>query len=480
MRAGEPSARAAALLCVAALALGGAVRALGCWSDFWLDEIWTWFSVRALSSPLEVFTAIHSSNNNHLNSLLVYALGERSHWAVYRMPSLLAGTLSIGLAAGIAGRRGRLEAVLAAWLTASCYALVHFSSEARGYALAVCFALAGYWALERHLERGDRASALLFAVCAWLGTLAHLVYLFFYAGALAYSAARLRAAGVTASQGARRLAWLHALPLAGLALLVWVDLRHMTVGGGIPAQLAPLLARIFGFSLGLPAWPGLALPYAVLGAAVLVLGLHEMRRRGDPAWWLFAVTIAGAPIAVIGTLQPEVIAVRYFLIGIAFGLLLIANLLARLYRAGARGRAASGLLLAAFLLGNGVHTARFLEHGRGGFRDALLFMALHSEGPRVSVSSDHDFRNGRVLRFYARELPAGKRLAYAARGQLPAGGSAWRVVHAAQRPSQPPRVVTDGAGNRYGLVAEFDHAAISGFYWAVYRNLARDPLTTSR
>jgi hypothetical protein len=32
--------------------------------------------------------------------------------------------------------------------------------------------------------------------------------------------------------------------------------------------------------------------------------------------------------------------------------------------------------------------------------------------------------------------------------------------------------IRDDAGNRYDLAAEFDHAAISGFYWAVYRNTA--------
>jgi hypothetical protein len=470
----EPSARAAFAWCTAAVLLGGLARAIPCWNDFWLDEVWTWFSVRRLASPLEVFTRLHDSNNNHLNSLLVYALGDRADWAVYRLPSWLAGTASIALAAHVARRRGRLESVLAAWLTAGSFALLHFSSEARGYALAVAFALAALAALERHLERGDRASAAAFAACACLGALAHLSFLFFHAGAFAWSARRLLRPGPALGSGLARLAALHGPPAVALAALWWVDLRHMVVHGGIPAELAPLVARSVGFALGLPVAPGLALPYALLAGALLALGLRERARSGDGSAWLFAIAIAIAPLLVLGALRPEVIDVRYFLIGIALFLLLASDGLAALIRAGGARRAAGLALLALFLAGNAAHTAAFLTLGRGGFRAALRLMAERSEGAAISVSSDHDFRNGMVLRFYARELPAGRRLAYAPRDAIPPGGTEWRVLHRAQRPEHPPRVVADGAGNRYGLVAEFDHAAISGFWWAVYRNLARD------
>ena len=248
------------------VALGAVLRAIPCWNDFWLDEIWTYFSARSLTSPLAVFSAIHHSNNHHLSTLIFYWIGDAQHWAAYRIPSLVSGTASVALAAGFAARRGRLEAVLAAVLTAFCFALIHFSSEARGYAPMVCFSLLALWSLELDLERPRARTAALFGASTVLGFLSQLVFLFFYAGALVHSAQRLlrkRTAGRGALGG---LARLHLAPLACLALLYWVDLRELQVGGGPAPDLSWLLSRTVGFTFGLPAQRELAALYAILGA----------------------------------------------------------------------------------------------------------------------------------------------------------------------------------------------------------------------
>jgi hypothetical protein len=458
-------------LAVAALVLAGAiVRAIPCWrSDFWLDEIWTWYDAMGLRSVLGVFTAIHHSNNHHLNTLLFYWLGDQRGWAIYRLPSLLAGTASIALAALLAARRGRLEAALAALLSAASFALVHYSSEARGYSLAVCFALAALLALLRFLERGGAAWAALFAACTLLGLLAQLVFAFFWAGALALSSLRLaRRPGSRAAALADALR-LHAAPALGLALLYAVDLRHLTVGGGPPAVASEIVARTVGFSLGLPVRPALAPAYAALVLALLALGLRRLAREGDDLWVLWLVAIAIAPAAILAAMRPEVIDLRYFLIGIALFLILLAWVLGAALRAGGWRRAAALAGLAVFLAGNAVHTARFLEHGRGGYQAALQYMAEHASGPRIVVGSDQDFRNGIVLRFYARLLPSGRTLDYRERARWPAQGPEWIVIHRRTRPEQTlPEIGFEG-GLRYRLAADFDHAAISGFYWAVYR-----------
>lgn len=465
--------RAAALAWVGlALAVGALLRAIPCWNDFWLDEVWTYLLAQRLHSPLDVFTAIHHSNNHHLNTLLVYWTGEARHWSVYRLPSLLTGIGSIALAAGFAWRRGRLEAVLAAALVAGCFALIHFSSEARGSGLAVFFALAALWLLELDLARPRAWTAALFGACVGLGYLSQLVFLFFYTGALVHSALRLvRRAGVGRA-AALGLARLHAAPLLGFAWLYWVDLRRLSVGSGPPPDAAWLLSRVFGFGFGLPVWRQAGWLYAALGAALLLLGLERLRRQGDGLWWLFLITILLAPMAAIGAFRPDVVAVRYFLIGIALALLLLAYALADALRAGGWRRVAAVVMLLAFAVGNGVHTGRFLALGRGGFRAALRMMAERTPGPRVEVGSDHDFRNGSVLRFYARELPPGKTLDYRSHKRWPPGGPEWLVIHRQERPEQVQPTLSLRPGERYALVAEFDHAAISGFYWAVYRNAA--------
>jgi hypothetical protein len=230
-----------------------------------------------------------------------------------------------------------------------------------------------------------------------------------------------------------------------------------------------IAARVVGFSLGLPVRESLAPAYAALALGILLLGLRLLWRDGDELWLLFLVAIALAPAAVFAALRPGVIDLRYFLIGIALFLILLAWILGAAIRAGGLRRAVALAGVAVFLVGNGVHTARFLERGRGGYRAALLYMAERASGPEIAVGSDHDFRNGIVLRYYARQLPPGRTLDYRERERWPEGGPEWIVVHRRFRPEHPlPEIAFEG-GLRYRLAAEFDHAAISGFYWGVYR-----------
>ena len=106
------SRRGVLLAVLAAVAVGFALRLPGLWSDFWLDEIWTWRLAGGLGSALEVFTGIHHSNNHHLNTLFVYWLGETAHWAAYRVPALLLGTAPGGQGRyrALVRARGRLRA----------------------------------------------------------------------------------------------------------------------------------------------------------------------------------------------------------------------------------------------------------------------------------------------------------------------------------------------------------------------------------
>jgi len=474
-RSGGPSARATLALCAAILAAGALVRLLPCWNDFWLDEIWSWESARALTSPLGVFTEIHDTNNHHLNTLLIWALGDRDDWAIYRLPAFVAGVASVALAGWLAAQRGRLEAVFATLLCAACFALIHFSSEARGYSLMVFFALAALAASDRFERSGSRTAAAVFSACVVLGFLAQLFFVFFWAGVFVQGLWRALRRGGDAW---RRLLTLHGLPSLLFAALWFVDLRYLEESGGPPADVPLLLARIFGFTLGLPIARELALPGALFTAVVLGLALAKLAREGDDAWLLHAIAIVIAPALGFGSLRPEVIELRYFLIGITLWLLLASFVLADAWRSGGVRRAVAAALVAVFVAGNAVHTAAFLRDGRGGFERALRYMAAHSSGSEVVVGSDHDFRNGTVLLFYARRLPPEKRLVYLPHRRWPLEGPEWLVVHAARRPAEPPALLELRSVRRYALAAEFDYAAISGFWWGIYRNLAApgDPL----
>lgn len=451
-----------------ALVLGAALRVAGLSTDFWLDEVWSWSIAGRLDSPLQVFTAIHHSNNHHLLTLWMFLLGDAAPVWLYRLPSLIAGLAAMPLVAALAWRRGRLEAALAVTAVSVCFALVHFASEARGYALAVAFALAAQLCLLRALESGDRRAAVGFGGFVALGLLVHLGSAFYWAGAGVQSLWQLRGLGV--GDRVRRLAALHALPAIALVALYAVDLRELAVGGGNPTDLPILLARTAGFAFGAPVIRSLGLTYILIIAVALAAAAATRARRSDDSWIGDLVTILAAPLLVLALLRPDVIAVRYFLIGITLALLLLADLLAGALRSGGMRRVVGIALGIAFLMGNALHLSAFLEHGRGGFRAALLSMAAADPNPEIRVGSDHDFRNGSVLRFYARELPEDRALAYFPRDRHPPAGPEWMILHRAQRPARISSTLTDAAGHRYALFSEFDHAAISGFYWALYRN----------
>lgn len=466
------SRRAAFAWIAAACAVGIGLRGVGLATDFWLDEIWTWRIAARVGSSLDVFTAIHHSNNHHLNTLFFYWIGDTPHTWIYRLPALILGTASIGLGAAVAWRRGHLEAVLAAWLLAGSFALVHFSSEARGSGPTVAFAFAGLWWLERDLERPRSSNAAAFGLCVVAGFLYQLVFCFFWAGAIVHSGWALWTRRPAVGPWLRAMLRLHGVPLLAFVVLWLVDLRQLKVGGGPAPVLDWLAARTVGFSFGLPVEPEFGIAWALLALAVVGAGLWHLAKRADPAWTGFAVTIVIAPLLVLGWIRPDVLAVRYFLIGIAFSLLLAALLLAKAIRAGRLGRALAVALLGVFAVGNGVHLARFAEHGRGGYRAALDTLASQSRGAVLEVGSDHDFRVGAVLGFHARTLPPDKRLLYRTRRQWPHYGPEWMILHRQERSKAPATFLVDES-RRYALVAEFDHAAISGYYWILYRNADR-------
>jgi hypothetical protein len=334
--------------------------------------------------------------------------------------------------------------------------------------------LAATLTLDRALAGRSIGAALLFGLFVIAGFLAHLVYMFFYAGAVALSVVRLRKEGGSFGAQLAMLLRVHALPVVAFALLWFVDLRHMSVGGGSPTDFEWIVSRTFGFGLGLPVVRALSWPYLLIGTSFAAFALYRLWRRGNDAWLLYGVALVVAPAAVMSIFRPSVVAVRYFLIGLVFFLLLASGELARGWRRGGVARVLCGLLIAGFLIGNAVHTMRFLSHGRGGYSAALQYMADHTEGAEIRVSSDSDFRNGIVLSFYQRMLPAGKRLVYLRRENLLKEAD-WRIIHAPSRPASPKPVVRDMRGQNFSLAAEFDHAAISGFYWAVYRRIDASP-----
>jgi hypothetical protein len=454
---------AAAVVIVAA---GAALRFLAARGDLWLDEIWSLEQARVAGSIVGVFTRVHHDNNHHLNTLYLLAMGPATAPVVLRLASVVAGTLTVALAATSEARLDRYFALTWAFLLSVSYILVHYSSEARGYSLALLFAVAGYAAMERFLVTHHPAWAAGFAAAATLGILSHLTFLYAllafecWAGVVALRSRRVRAlrSGLVVTLG---------LPLAAFFLLWVVDLRHLTVGGGPEYRLTEVIRDLLRASFGIPrgAWEWLAIP--VLGAAVLEV--IRMARARDDRWVFFVVVILVGPCVVLLLTRPAYLAPRYFLVTVPFLLWLTAESVARLARSGRIGVAAAVALLAAFLVGNGLHIARLLREGRGHYGEALEFIARSEPGKVVTLGSDNDFRNGVVVGHFYPPFAGAPRLRYVRIGDWTDSAPSWVLVHHFDENPPPDAAVMGPTGRFYDLVRIFPYAGLSGWDWYLYR-----------
>jgi uncharacterized membrane protein len=112
---------------------------------------------------------LHHEVNHYLNTLWLWFVGNRGNWPGYRIPSLLAGSGTIVLAGLIGRRRNRTTAFMAMLVLGFSYIMVLYSSEGRGYALAIFFAFLSYYALDHYLEKPRWPWAVVCSISGVLG-----------------------------------------------------------------------------------------------------------------------------------------------------------------------------------------------------------------------------------------------------------------------------------------------------------------------
>jgi hypothetical protein len=432
----------------------------------------------AVRSPLEVFTSVHSHNNHYLYTLYLLALGDNlspgpATWAVYRIPSLLAGVGSILVAGMLGRRRSTAEAIIAMALTATSFALAMYSTEVRGYSLLVFFALLSFWFLVRYSETERWSFRVGYWASTILGFLSQLVYLFFFMGAVSWAywlrSSERRGEATEPGRGTR-LVHLHNVPLLFLGVLFVVDLRHMTPGGGGPFSSLSVTLDVLSLAIGGSDSGALRLAAGLTAAVLVLAGLRWLRKSGDTLWVLYGVAMVAFPSFLLVVARPPFFFPRYFLIPIALFQLLLAFLLARMWHEG--GRAGRAAVLGALLLIATANAARFAEFwalGRGHYREAVFMMASEESPRPATVGSDHDFHNGMLVDYYVRLLPTGRELRYADRDERPPGGWDWWILHTLEPGGEPlPRLRRTG-GTEYRIVKSFRSSRLSGFTWHVYR-----------
>ena len=461
--------RQRAYLAAAIIATGTLLRCLGIRGDFWLDEIWSYDIARSLTSPLQILTAVHHDNNHYLNTFFLYELGEQAVWQVYRIPALLAGIAALAVGFVVACRYGSVEGLIATLLLAVSYPLVHYSSEARGYSFAVLFALTSLGAWRRIPSPVGAGWALAFAVSACLGVVSHLVFLLVLPGFALSALLRVQRRGARAGV----LSTLALAVPAALVLWLWRTTLSKTEIGGAPDQsISAAIVQALSCAAGGPDRGAIAI--AVCGAALAIVstGIALLTRESAEEAAVVGPAFA-LPAALLWWQQPDFAYLRYFILSISFALLAAAVCLGWLWRRGGAWRLLAAALLMLTLAGNLSHVVSFLRTGRGDYSGTLRYAVEHSDGPRVTFTGDHAFRNTTVLRFYARRLATERDLVYVDIAELPPEGADWMLLH---RFDDSPIAgeVTDRRGNRYHLERRAEFYGLSGWTWHLYRRAPAD------
>jgi hypothetical protein len=458
------------ILSLAAILRLGAMR-----SEFWLDEIWSWEFARSASTPWEIFIGAdqHHDNNHKLNTLFLWLYPSGLHWEAYRLHSLAAGLASVLIAALLGLRRGRAEALIAALLFAVNYWLVLCSAEARGYALAVLFALTALYTLQAYLtaapSAGRRIQLVLFWFSVILGFLAHLTFLHCYLALGVWSVYFGARSGLSRRDEIRQLLACHLVPCLFFVALYWFDIRRMKLGGG-PAQPTFLVfGRLLGLGLGFTPSAVARWLAVIFAALTLVLGLRRLAHENQRLGLFFAAAIVGSPaLFLLG--KPAYLFERYFLISFVFLLLLLAFVLGSLWRSSRAGACFAGLITLALSCGGTAQVLAFERDGRGHFLDALACIERLSPNEGAIVCGDFDFRVAKCYRFYIPYLRTEKQLVYCEQEKLPPQGADWLLVHRIDSGYPLHEQMTDKYDNVYRRVENFAAADFGGWNWHVYRN----------
>jgi hypothetical protein len=464
-------------LALAALIVVGATvaRIYAALGDFWLDEIVSWMMIFRLE-PVEAWweiLLIQKETNHFLSTWVLYLLGSEVHWTFYRLPSVLAGAGAVVMAGLICRRCGRPEALTAMLLVGASYPLIHYSSEARGYSYAVFFSFLSVYLADRSLASPRPRWDVLFSICAIIGILAQLLYLYCFVSIAAWSMWRMWRERRSWRAIATKAVRLYALPIVFMALLYVVTIRHMQGVGGPILPMGEVIVTMLSLTAGGPKSGPMASAFALLFCLALFGGLWLLRKeRSD--WWLLYVSVGCvAPLLLLLAVNREAVYPRYFLISAAFLLLLLSHVLVGLSRIERFGKPLYALIVVAFLVGNTIHTVRLITVGRGAYRDAVLMMEQQTLGPQITVGSDHDYRNGSVLDFYRLQLSLSKNMVYFPMEDWPKSGPEWVVLHSKEAGYRAPAAAVRH-GNTYRLVRQFPYAGLSGWHWAVYHNKNSD------
>ena len=450
---------------VVLLAVG--TRLPGLFTDFWVDEVWSLSDVLALKSWTDIFLTLRIDNNHHLNSAWLYLLGSGQHAALYRLPAFVAGLGSVVIAWRIGARDGRLNGGLTALVFAWSFPLAYYSSEARGYASAVCLTLLALWWLQRYCDTQRSSDAAGFWATSVLAMMGHASFVFAFIGMLLWTDSHAERISGSVRKGMHLT--LRAFVVPGIAILVFylVCLRGMAIGGGPPYSLPEVATQTLSLMVGGPLGAPTVWIAAAASAAAFVAAVSWLKARQDDRWLLYVASCVVVPGLFIVLTQPRVLMPRYLLIPVALALLPISQWLAFLLSRQGVWRALAIGLLALYGTGNTVHLAKFASTGRGQYRDALTDILGATPHEPVTVRSaghkpGEQFRTRLVVNHYADVLGRGRTRLY----ETTEPAAADFIIREGRGDGEPYR---DGWGNMYVRWRYYPSSELAGIDWTLYR-----------
>jgi hypothetical protein len=461
---------------------------------FWLDEIWTLVNAQKMRSLFDVFTLAHD-NNHQLVSLWMYLVGDVDP-LLLRLPSIVAGSVAVFFAVRLCRNLSPTAHWFVGAVFTSGYLLVVYSSEARGYGLAVCFALASLDVFKTYVDHPSPKSIAVFSLLVLLGMMSHFRFVQFY---LALALWHLwRARGRVSSL----VAW-HAVPVGYLVYLYLVIYRHMEIGGGSD-KIDSVLLQAVAWGLGTPATHAFVLLAAGLALALFVTDQIRLRHAGSSEWVFNVLVVIVVPAFVAWMTQQSQatdgggaagwpIYPRYFLLSLSFLLLSVcraAHWLSTLKYPVAK---VVGVAVVLWLCATSVmRIAPFLQYGRGDYRAVVETMVAKGRAPiplrqdptvtGITYGGDHPFRTSVVIEYYRRYEGDEHRLLfvpYEAFERDPRYAPEFFLLHrgvhegADGRVAFPPAVrVPSRVGAVYRFVESFRHHAPSGWTWGLYQRVS--------
>lgn len=465
-------------VCVlAAMLLAAGLRVLAAENNLWFDEIISVEMASQMSGPAGTFTEFNYDNNHYLNTLWVYWLGKHNNELLYRLPAIIAGILTIPAIWWALCPWGRFAQQAGALLIAVSHVHVHYSSEARGYALQILFAIIAFGYLERFHREDRPALAWLFGLFCSLSILSHLLSINFFLACLFWTIAVQTRRDQHISEQVKRLVWCHALPVLTGAILYLVHVRHLQFGGGPKHNTLEVVASAWSLLLGI-AEPGFGrLLCGVLALAFVIGAIYVCRQRetkqsdaNSDQWRFFVVFLLLIPLIRIA-IPGSLLFVRYFLLQLTFGVMLLAIGMSIYLTRPTNNRRVVWLTLLVLVAANMVQNLHLIRTGRGDYQSVVERIASESPSRTVTIGSTNNILDEPLLEYFGEQSAlAGKDVQIREPGEYPDWLILHRTMDCATRPEQL-RTVVEIDQHVYRLSQLSRASYLSGFEWRCYRRV---------